>query len=61
MHVPALCASALVRVLALVLVDAEGAGRVQLVTTRADAFEAAMSVLTSTGWWANSLKFWKDK
>ena len=57
MHVPALSASALVRVLALVLVDAEGAGRVQLVASRADTFEATVCVLAGTGWWANSLGF----
>jgi hypothetical protein len=44
--------------LALVAVDAERLRVVQLVTSRTNAFEAAMGVLTSSRSWAQSLKLY---
>jgi hypothetical protein len=55
-HVLALGAAALVRVLALVLVDAEGAAGVQLVAARAHALEAAVGVLARARRRTNALK-----
>ena len=55
MQISALCSSTFVSVFTFILIDAESSSSIQFVATRTDALEAAVGVLASARWWANTL------